>query len=273
MSELQAITPHDAVLHSAPSSGIWRVLVPVLSLLAGLLLWEAAVRLAKLPSYLLPAPSEIVVVMAAKWPILLDQSRYTVLAAAAGFAIALVIALVLGALIAASEAVERVIYIWMVLFHAVPKVVIAPLLLVWIGFGVQSSIIFVVVFTFFPMLVNTVTGLRSSDPELLLLTRSMGANRWQLLRRVRLPSALPSIIAGVKISITLAPVGAVVGEFVASNNGLGHMLIQSVGNLEVPTAFGAVVVVSALGLFVWYLAEWIEAACIPWHASQRNRRN
>ena len=273
MSELQAVTPQDAALHPAQASGVWRVLVPVLSLLAGFLLWEAAVRLADLPSYLLPAPSEVVVVMAAKWRILLDQARYTALAAAAGFVIALALALALGALIAVSDAVERVIYIWLVLFHAVPKVVVAPLLLVWIGFGVKSSIIFVVVFTFFPMLVNTITGLRSADPDLVLLTRSMGASRWQVLRRVRLPSALPSIIAGVKIAITLAPVGAVVGEFVASNNGLGHMLIQSVGNLEVPTAFGAVVVVSALGLFVWYLAEWIERACIPWHASQRNRRS
>jgi NitT/TauT family transport system permease protein len=245
------------------------VLIPIVSLLAGLLLWETAVRMLDLPSYLLPAPSEVVVVMAEKGRILLDQLRYTAWAAAAGFAIAFAVALTLGTLIAASRTVEQVVYIWMVVIHAVPKVVVAPLLLVWVGFGLKSSIIFVVVFTFFPMLVNTVTGLRSADPELLLLARSMGASRWQTMRAIRLPAALPSIISGVKIAITLAPVGAVVGEFVASNNGLGHMLIQSVGNLEVPTAFAAVVVVSLLGIMVWYLAEWIEAVAIPWHASQR----
>jgi NitT/TauT family transport system permease protein len=246
-------------------------LLPLLSGIGGLLLWELAVHAFTLPSYLLPAPSEVVLVMVEKWRLLLDQLQYTALAAVVGFAIALVISIVLGALIAASPAVERVIYVWLVVFHAIPKVVVAPLLLVWIGFGLQSSIIFVVVFTFFPMLVNTVTGLRSADPELLLVTRSMGASTWQTLQAIRLPSALPSIIAGIKISITLAPLGAVIGEFVASNKGLGHMLIQSVGSLEVPTAFAAVVVVSILGILTWYLAEWLERVAIPWHASQRGR--
>ncbi|MBR0666854.1 ABC transporter permease [Roseomonas hellenica] len=247
------------------------ILLPLLSGIGGLGLWELAVRGFDLPSYLLPAPSEIAVVMAEKAHLLLDQLQYTAFAAVTGFVIALIIALVLGALIAASPAVERVLYVWLVVFHAIPKVVVAPLLLVWIGFGLKSSIIFVVVFTFFPMLVNTVTGLRSADPDLLLLTRSMGGNAWQTLRTIRLPSAMPSIISGIKISITLAPLGAVIGEFVASNKGLGHMLIQSVGSLEVPTAFAAVVVVSVLGIITWYLAEYVERIAIPWHASQRGR--
>lgn len=245
------------------------VLVPLLSGIAGLGLWELAVRWLALPSYLLPAPSEVAGVIIARWPMLLDQFWYTAVAAVVGFAIALVIALGIGALIAASRWVERVLYIWLVVFHAVPKVVIAPLLLVWIGFGIKSGIIFVVVFTFFPMLVNTVTGLRSADPDLMLLVRSMGARRWAALWKIRLPTALPSILAGVKVSATLAPVGAVIGEFVASNNGLGHLLIQSVGNLEVPTAFAAVAFVSAFGIAIWYLAEWVERRLIPWHASHR----
>ncbi len=274
MTDLHAVTDEDPMPRHARYRGwLGSVALPLASLLGGLALWELTVRWLALPSYLLPAPSEIALVMVEKWAILLDQARYTAWAAVAGFAIALAISLVLGALIAASRTVERVIYVWLVVFHAVPKVVVAPLLLVWIGFGLKSSIIFVVVFTFFPILVSTVTGLRSADPELLLLTRSMGASRWQTLRAIRLPTALPSIIAGVKVAITLAPVGAVVGEFVASNNGLGHMLIQSVGNLEVPTAFAAVVLVSAFGVLVWYLAEYFEAAVIPWHASQRTRED
>ncbi len=264
----EAIVPARA--SAAPSRGhVGGVLLPAASILGGLLLWEAAVWWFGLPSYLLPAPSEVLEVMAERRQLLLDQLGYTALAAAVGFVIALAISLVLGALIAASSAFERVINVWLVIIHAIPKVVVAPLLLVWIGFGLQSSIIFVVVFTFFPILVNTVSGLRSADPDLLLLTRSMGGNGWQTLRAVRLPSAMPSIMAGIKISITLAPLGAVIGEFVASNKGLGHMLIQSVGSLEVPTAFAAVVVVSLLGIGTWYLAEWVERIAIPWHASQR----
>ena len=261
-----APTTRGAVPRRRISGG---TLLPAASILGGLLLWELAVSAFALPSYLLPAPSEVLEVMGERWQLLLDQLSYTAFAATVGFVIALVIALVLGAAIAASPAFERVINVWLVIIHAIPKVVVAPLLLVWIGFGVKSSIIFVVVFTFFPMLVNTVSGLRSADPDLLLLTRAMGGNAWQTLRTVRLPSALPSIMAGIKISITLAPLGAVIGEFVASNKGLGHMLIQSVGSLEVPTAFAAVVVVSILGIATWYLAELVERIAIPWHASQR----
>ncbi|BBK36207.1 ABC transporter permease [Allostella sp. ATCC 35155] len=269
---LASVRTQQAQLREQGFTGrAWGFLLPTASGLGGLLLWELAVHWFQLPSYLLPAPSEVALVMVEKWQLLLDQLVYTAFAAIVGFVIAVVIALSLGAMIAASPFVERVLYVWLVVFHAIPKVVVAPLLLVWIGFGLQSSIIFVVVFTFFPMLVNTVAGLRSADPDLLLLARSMGGGNWQLLRKIRIPSALPSIIAGVKISITLAPLGAVIGEFVASNKGLGHMLIQSVGSLEVPVAFAAVTVVSLLGIFTWYLAEFFERATIPWHASQRGR--
>ncbi|MCC7272739.1 MAG: ABC transporter permease [Alphaproteobacteria bacterium] len=246
-------------------------LLPTLSGIGGLALWELAVQAFELPPYLLPAPSVVAQVMVEKWRLLLDQLVYTAFAATVGFLIAVAISLTLGAVIAASPVIERVIYVWLVVFHAIPKVVVAPLLLVWIGFGLKSGIIFVVVFTFFPMLVNTVAGLRSADPDLLLLARSMGGSSWQILKKIRLPSALPSIISGIKISITLAPLGAVIGEFVASNKGLGHMLIQSVGSLEVPVAFAAVTVVSVLGILVWYLAEFVERITIPWHASQRGR--
>jgi NitT/TauT family transport system permease protein len=269
---LDRVRPQQAQIRGQGFSGRgWGFLLPTASGIGGLLLWELAVRALELPSYLLPAPSEVATVMVQKWRLLLDQLVYTAFAATVGFVIALVIALGLGAMIAASPFVERVLYVWLVVFHAIPKVVVAPLLLVWIGFGLKSSIIFVVVFTFFPMLVNTVAGLRSADPDLLLLARSMGGGSWQVLRKIRIPSALPSIISGIKISITLAPLGAVIGEFVASNKGLGHMLIQSVGSLEVPVAFAAVTVVSVLGILVWYLAEFFERATIPWHASQRAR--
>ncbi|BBK40940.1 ABC transporter permease [Allostella vacuolata] len=270
---LDRVRPREqaAIGRQAATGRGWGWVLPTLSGIGGLLLWELAVHGLELPSYLLPAPSEVALVMVEKWRLLLDQLVYTAFAAAVGFVIALAISLGLGAMIAASPAVERVLYVWLVVFHAIPKVVVAPLLLVWIGFGLKSSIIFVVVFTFFPMLVNTVAGLRSADPDLLLLARSMGGSSWHILRKIRIPSAMPSIISGIKISITLAPLGAVIGEFVASNKGLGHMLIQSVGSLEVPVAFAAVTVVSVLGILVWYLAEFVERITIPWHASQRGR--
>ncbi len=268
---LTAIAEPDPNFTRARSAFSYSWLIPLLSTACGLLLWQGLVKLYDVPSYLLPAPTEIAGVIVAKAPLLLNELGYTATAAAVGFGIALVISLVLGALIAASPAVERFLYVWLVVFHAIPKVVVAPLLLVWIGFGLKSSIIFVVVFTFFPILVNTVTGLRSADAELLMLARSMGGSPWQVLWTIRLPAAMPAIISGIKISITTAPLGAVIGEFVASNRGLGHMLIQSVGSLEVPTAFAAVTVVSVFGIAVWYFAEYFERHAIPWHASQRSQ--
>jgi NitT/TauT family transport system permease protein len=245
------------------------ILYPAVSGAVGLLLWEVIVDVFHLPPYLLPAPSRILMAADAYGPMLLRELGFTVFAAAVGFAAALVGGVAIGAAITASRVVDRALYPWLVIWHAVPKVVVAPLFIVWLGFGLKSEIIFVIVFTFFPIIVNTVTGLRSADLDVLLMARSMGASQFQTLWKIRVPGALPSIFAGIKISATLAPVGAVIGEFVASNEGLGHLLIQAVGSLETPLAFAAVVILSLVGIAIWYVAELIERITIPWHASQR----
>ncbi len=248
------------------------ILAPTTSLLVGLLAWELLVRATRLPSYVFPSPALVLAQMVDNAGLLLSQLAVTIAAATAGFLIALALALTAGALIAASRTLDRALTPWLVVAHAVPKVVIAPLFLVWFGFGLRSEIFFVVTFTFFPMIVNTVAGLRSADPELVEMVRSMGASPWQVLRKIRFPGALPSIFSGIKISITLAPVGAVIGEFVASNRGLGHLLVQSVGDMETPLAFAAVTVFSIFGVAVWKFAEWIERRALPWQASERERR-
>ncbi len=257
-----------------PRSGLMQgragaVLLPMFSAVGGLAFWEAAVELMRLPPYLLPAPSLVVAELIQHRGLLMRELGFTAFASAVGFAVALVLGVVLGAAITASRTVDRMLYPWLVISHAIPKVVVAPLFIVWIGFGMKSEIIFVIVFTVFPVIVNTVTGLKSADLELLQLVRSMGASRLQSLWKIRIPAALPSIFAGIKISATLAPLGAVIGEFVASNQGLGHVLIQSVGSLETPLAFAAVMVISVFGIAIWYAAELAERAAIPWHASQR----
>lgn len=244
-------------------------LLPIVSGLVGLLAWELIVRWFAIPQYLLPAPTVVFAAMVDRWSSLMAHLWYTTIASTVGFAIALVLGVVVGAAIAASRSVDRLLYPWLVIAHAIPKVVVAPLLLVWIGFGLQSGIIFVVVFTFFPIIVSTVTGLKSAEPELLQLVRSMGASKFQMMWRIRIPNALPHVFSGIKIAATGAPVGAVIGEFVASNRGLGYALIQAVGNLDTAYAFAAVIIISVFGVAIWYLAELIERLSIPWHASQR----
>jgi len=245
------------------------LLWPLLSGVLGLALWEGLVRAFKVPLFILPAPSQVIVTIVDQWAYLLSQLAITVFAAGLGLVIAVVFGLAAGAAITASRLVDRMLTPWLVIAHAVPKVVIAPLFLVWFGFGLQSEMFFVVAFTFFPVIVNTVTGLKSADPEQILMVRAMGATPAQILRTIQFPSALPSICAGIKLAVTLAPVGAVIGEFVASNKGLGHLLIRAVGDMDTSLAFAAVTVFSIFGVLLWRLAEWGERRVLPWHPSQR----
>jgi NitT/TauT family transport system permease protein len=242
---------------------------PLLSGVFGLALWEGLVRAFNIPVFLLPAPTQVAVTIVAQWSYLISQLAITVMAAGLGLIMSVALGLVLGAAIAGSRFVDRILTPWLVVAHAIPKVVIAPLFLVWFGFGLQSEMFFVVAFTFFPVIVNTVTGLKSADPEQLLMVRAMGANRLQVLHKIQFPSALASICAGIKLAVTLAPVGAVIGEFVASNAGLGHLLIRAVGDTDTSLAFAAVTVFSVFGVLLWRAAEWVERRVLPWHPSQR----
>ena len=245
------------------------MLWPLLSGAIGLALWEGLVRVFKVPVFILPAPTQVIVTIVDQGWYLLGQLAITTFAAGLGLIMAVVFGLAAGAAITASRLVDRMLTPWLVIAHAVPKVVIAPLFLVWFGFGLQSEMFFVVAFTFFPVIVNTVTGLKSADPEQILMVRAMGATPTQVLRKIQFPSALPSICAGIKLAVTLAPVGAVIGEFVASNKGLGHLLIRAVGDMDTPLAFAAVTVFSIFGVLLWRLAEWGERRVLPWHPSQR----
>jgi NitT/TauT family transport system permease protein len=269
----QPIAAVERANAKTPASGASNLaagmLWPLLSGAIGLALWEGLVRLFKVPVFILPAPSQVIVTIVEQWWYLLSQLAITTFAAGLGLVMAVVFGLAAGAAITASRLVDRMLTPWLVIAHAVPKVVIAPLFLVWFGFGLQSEMFFVVAFTFFPVIVNTVTGLKSADPEQILMVRAMGATPTQVLRKIQFPSALPSICAGIKLAVTLAPVGAVIGEFVASNKGLGHLLIRAVGDMDTPLAFAAVTVFSIFGVLLWRLAEWGERRVLPWHPSQR----
>jgi NitT/TauT family transport system permease protein len=279
MSQIAATTDAAAPAQTASAVAAARrrrtrlrnAFLPVVSAMVGIVLWEIVVRSFSIPAYLLPAPTAVLSAMVERWPYLMANLGYTALAAMSGFFIALVLGVTLGIAIASSPIVDRIVYPWLVISHAIPKVVVAPLMLVWIGFGLKSGIIFVVFFTFFTIVVNTVMGLKSADPDLLHLVRAMGAGRLRMMLKIRLPNALPNIFTGIKLAATLAPVGAVIGEFVASNRGLGYVLIQAVGSMSTDLAFAAVILVSAFGVIVWYIAELIEKKCLPWHASQRGQ--
>jgi NitT/TauT family transport system permease protein len=186
-----------------------------------------------------------------------------------GFVLAVVVGLPLGALVVYARPVELAIYPLLVAFQTIPKAAIAPILIVWLGTGITSKILIAFAISFFPIVVDTIIGLRSSQPETIYLARSMGATPFQVFRYVRFPNALPAIFGGLKVASTLAVIGAIVGEFVSSDKGLGYLVLVANGDLNTRLVFACVLVLTLLGLVFFFVIEALERVCVRWHVSAR----
>ena len=234
-----------------------------------LVVWEAAVFLLRVPQYLLPPPHMVAIDLAEHWPRVLNHAAATGQAILAGFLLAIAISIPLAFAIAYSRAIERSVYPVIVVLQIVPKIAIAPLFIIWFGFGFTPKLLLVFLLSFFPIVVSSIAGFKSLDPEVTDLARSTGANRMMMFTRIQLPQALPQIFTGLKVGAALSATAAVVAEFVASSSGLGYLLMEYNANLETPMVFGIIIVLSALGLLVYYAVELIERLAIPWHVSNR----
>lgn len=243
---------------------------PFLSVLALLLAWEMATRLWAIPRFLLPRPSEIVVEMMQKRAILLQHSLDTLLEIGGGFLAGMAIGMPLAVLLAYSERLERATYPLLVIFQTVPKIALAPLFITWLGFGYTPKVAVAFLIAFFPIVIDTVVGLKSTPPEMIYLARSNGASPWRMFRLIRFPSALPNIFAGLKVAITLAVVGAVVGEFVGADRGLGYLIQVSSGNLDTVLLFASIAVLSIMGVSLFFLVDFVERLMLSWHVSRRS---
>ena len=235
-----------------------------------LLLWDIVVRLFKIPPYLIPPPLAVVRELGKEWPMLLSQSLPTLYATLGGFAASAFVGVPIAMWIAHSRTVESFVYPLLVFSQSIPKVAIAPLFVVWFGFGIVPKVIAAFLLGFFPVVVSTVQGFKSIEPDVIDLARSMGASPLKIFMKFRLPQALPSIFSGLKVSVTLAVVGAVVGEFVGSNSGIGFVLQRATGTFDLPLMFAALVVLSTLGVLLFLAVEMVERWLMPWHASQRH---
>jgi NitT/TauT family transport system permease protein len=238
--------------------------------IAGLLIvWEAATYLFRIPSYLLPAPSEIVVDMVQNWRFLLGHAKVTTFEVIVGFIFSVLVGVPLAALLTYSTGFERAVYPLIVGSNTVPKVALAPLLLAWLGFGLAPKIVIVVLVTFFPIVINSVVGLKSLPPPMIYLARSMGTSGLQLFWRFRMPNALPSIFAGLKVASVLSVIGAVVAEFVGADSGLGYAMMMATSDLNIARQFAAILLLSVIGVIFFWLIAYIERLLIPWHSSIR----
>ena len=248
-------------------------LIPLAGILVFLAIWEIAVRLLKVPAYLMPPPAAVAVVFINEFPKLLFHGWVTTYEMLLGYALAVGIAIPLAIAITASQRFDRFVTPQMLFFQVVPKVAIAPLFLVWFGVGTTPKVLVAFLISFFPIVIDAAVGLRSMSAEMRDLARSMGASRWQVFARFRLPTSLPYLFSGLKVAATLAVAGAVVGEFVGADKGLGYLLLVTNSNMETALMFATIVALTIIGLAFFYAVEFLEALLIPWHVTHRVRED
>jgi NitT/TauT family transport system permease protein len=241
----------------------------VIGIIGFLVLWQVAVRVLDVPVYILPSPLMIVTDAGAKWRGLSNAAYYTAQPMLLGYAIAVVAGVLIALAIAFSRTTQAVAYPLLVFLQIVPKIAVAPLFIIWFGFGLTPKVLLVFLLSFFPIVVAAITAFRSIEPEIMELARSTGAGRLRTFRMVQLPHALPALFGGFKVAAALAATAAVVAEFVASDRGLGYLLMSYNGNLDTPGSFAAILVLSVMGLALYGAVELIEAWALPWHVSRR----
>ena len=244
---------------------------PIGLAVAFIVAWELGVRLGNVPAYLLPPPTAIFASLVNDWKVIYLNIYPTLIAILGGFALSVVIGIPLATIIVFSPLAERVLYPPMIASQAIPKVAIAPLFVVWMGFGVMPKVSIAFLIAFFPVVIDTVIGLRSVQPEMLQLGRSMGGGTLRVFLKLRLPNALPNIFAGLKVAITLAVVGAITGEFVGSQAGLGYLLTSASGQMDTALVFAVLVTISVIATLLFMIIEAVEKLVIPWHSSMRSR--
>lgn len=252
----------------ATFDGTWR---PAAFMLALVGLWWLVTALGWIKPYLVPSPGAVVNEFSHDGGLLLKHTAITFYETIIGFVVAVAVGLTFAVAIVYSRGIERTLYPLLLAAQVVPKIAIAPLFVVWLGFGIAPKILVAVLIAFFPVVISGVAGLRDVDPELLDLTATMGASPWDSFAKIRFPSAMPHIFAGLKVAVTLAVVGAVVGEFVGANAGLGYIVMSSNGNLNTPQLFAALILMSLIGIVLFAALEIIERFAIPWRAARRER--
>ena len=231
-----------------------------------LAVWEVAVRVFHVQHYLLPPPSVIAVDFADNWRRVAQGSWLTTGNMVFGFLLSVVVGIPLAMALAYSPFFERSVYPIVVFLQIVPKIAIAPLFIIWFGFGMMPKVLLVFLLTFFPIVINAVVGFKSVDPGVMELARSTGASALRTFLKIQFPSALPSIFTGLKVAAALASTAAVVAEFVASDNGLGYLIVTYNGQLMTSMVFATIIVLGIIGLAFYYLIEIAERLILPWHA-------
>lgn len=231
-----------------------------------LLAWEVLGRLLGVRPILLPLPSQVLVELAAEWQWYLGHASYTLMTTMIGFLLSVVGGVLIGALIVSSRFCERYLYPLIIALNSVPKVAVAPLFVIWLGTGAEPKVAIAFLIAVFAVIVDTIHGLRSVPPDVMDLGKVLRGRWYDFFFKVKLPSALPSIITGMKVAISLALVGAIVGEFVSSQRGLGYVIMSAQGTFDTPRVFAALFILALMGMLLYGALVWFERRATPWRA-------
>ena len=244
--------------------------IPPLLIMVGLVgLWELWVQVWDVPKWQLPAPSEIGQELVASRVLLWDHALVTLKEIVLGFFAALGAGLLLAVGIAYSRILERSIYPLVIASQTIPIIAIAPLLLIWVGYGIAPKVIIVALICFYPIAVNTVDGLKAVDPDMVNMLRTLGASRWQIFTKLQIPAAMPFAFSGIKIGISVSVIAAVIGEWVGASAGLGYLITYSQPLFLTARVFAAIVVLSIMGISLFVLASVVERLMLPWYYTEK----
>ena len=233
---------------------------------SAILAWQLLVSTGVVSRHVLPLPSSIpaALIDLVSTGVLFENLLTTLVEAATGFAIATIVGLTLGGLIAEFRLIERIVYPYLIALQTMPKIALAPVLLVWFGFGLGSKIAVAAVISLFPILVNTIAGLKGCDQGRLDVLRALGASRWDCFRLVKLPNALPFVFAGLSTAVMFALTGALVGEFVGASHGLGYLIIQANNLMDIPKVFAVLIILCAIGTAAFGAMQFARRKFLYW---------
>ncbi|RSM72998.1 ABC transporter permease [Kibdelosporangium aridum] len=241
-----------------------KVILPIAGLAVVIGLWWLATIVFSIERYLVPSPKDVFDAYVAQQGFLLDQAGVTLLETIQGFVLALAAGVPIALLIVWSKILERMIYPLLLAVNAVPKIAIAPILVVWLGFDMLPKVIMVFLVCFFPIVISTASGMKSTPAELVELLRSMDCSRWQEFFKLRLRYAMPQVFVGMKVAISLAVIGAVIGEFVGAKAGLGYVIVQSGASADTSLAFAAMALLAVMSIVLFYGLVMLEKILLPW---------
>lgn len=255
--------PNPSSKGNASWLGQWAT--PAVLVFMSLGVWEGIVRLFHIASWLLPPPSSIAAELVESRSLLMRHTWVTLEEVLLGFALALVVGIALAIAIAYSRVVERAAYPFVIASQTVPVIVIAPLLLIWIGYGIWPKIIIVMLISFFPIVVNMVDGLKLADPDMLNMMRTLGASRWQIFTKIQAPSSIPFLFSGIRVAIAMSVIGAVIGEWVGASAGLGYLMTRSAPQFLTDRVFASIFILSLMGISLFTLVVLAERYAMPWY--------